>query len=123
MPGGHAGERDVFAVFFGAVVFATMVIDVGVVDERGDEEGDSAEQIPYETEGGEFAVADVHQLVDEQGCPIVEEAGDKEAENTDGPMPGGIGSDEFGILDQSEGGDAEGPADEEVGPEDPGIGA
>ena len=117
------GQRDVFAILLGAVVFAAMVVDVGVVDKRGDEEGDSAEQVPDQPEGVELSFANVHEFVNEERAAVVEERGDKKADNANWPVPGRVGGKQRRGFDERERGDAESPAGKKIGPVDPGIGS
>ncbi len=114
-------EGDVFAVLLGAVVFAAMVVDMGVVDKRGDKKGDAAEQVPDQPESVEASFANVHEFVNEKRAAVVEERGDNKPDNSYRPMPGGVGGEQRGGIDKHERGDAKGPADEEIGPVDPRI--
>ena len=73
MPSRQSGQRDVLAIFLGAVMFATMMIEVRVVDERRNQEWDATQQIPHETEGLELTGSDMHQFVDEQRTAVIQQ--------------------------------------------------
>jgi hypothetical protein len=70
VPSRQTGERNILAIFFGPVVLATVMIQMGVVNKRRDQKRNSAQQIPHETERGKFARTDVDQFVNEQRAAI-----------------------------------------------------
>src|SRR5438309_8126087 len=71
-------QRQIFAVFLRAELLAAVMIEMGVISERGKQQRDPADQIPYHAKTAERTAAEMDDFVDEQRRAIQKQAGNNE---------------------------------------------
>src|ERR1700730_17855114 len=74
-------QRQILAVLLRAKLLAAMMVQMGVISERREQQRNSAEQIPHDAKNAERTAAEMDDLVYEQRRAVIQQARSHEQAN------------------------------------------